>query len=40
MNQLSYKVENKKLSKLGFNMKNYIPQDIKETIKSLNFKKR
>ncbi len=40
MNQLSYKVDNKKLSRFGFKTKNYIPKDIKETLKALNFEKR
>ena len=39
MNQLSYKVDNTKLSRFGFKSKNYIPKDIKETLTALNFKK-
>ncbi len=40
MNQLSYKTETKKILKLGLKIKNFIPQDIKETLNYLNFKKR
>ena len=40
MNQLSYKVETKKILKLGLKMNNSIPQDINETLKYLNFEKR
>jgi len=38
MNQLSYHVDNNKLNKLGLNLKSNIQQDIKETLKLLNFK--
>ena len=40
MNQLSYKTETKKILKLGLKIKNFIPQDIKETLNYLKFKKR
>ena len=40
MNQLSYKVETKKILKLGLKMNNSIPRDINETLKYLNFEKR
>ena len=39
MNKLSYKTETKKILKLGLKMKNFIPQDINETLKYLDFKK-
>lgn len=38
MNQLSYKVSNKKISKLGFKPHNTIKNEIFETLKILNFK--
>ena len=38
MNQLSYHVDNNKLDKLGLRLKSNIQQDIKETLKLLNFK--
>ncbi len=40
MNQLSYKTETKKIVKLGLKTKNFIPKDIKETLKYLDFKKK
>ena len=40
MNQLSYKTETKKILDLGLKTKNFIPQDIKETLNYLDFKKK
>ena len=40
MNQLSYKTETKKILELGLKTNNFIPQDIKETLNYLNFKKK
>jgi len=38
MNQLSYHVDNRKLKKLGLNLKSSIQQDIRETLKLFVFK--
>ena len=39
MNQLSYHVDNKKLMKLGLNLRSNIQEDVKKTLKIFNYLK-